>query len=316
MSAYERPQFLVEAIDSVMCQTWTAWELIVVDDHSQTDPGPLVRASGDERVRYIRQNANRGIASNVTTGMRAARGEFITNVHDDDLIDPTYVARLVAALTAHPDCAVAFCDHRIIDAHGIVDEVATLRRSRRELRSHLNPGVHRPFVEPALLTNTVFLGLGCMWRNGLVNWDDVERSGDHWDNYTLYELCSTGAGAVYVPDALASWREHEGSNTMASAGRHSQETKLRTGQSRVYCYSAYRRDPRLAAYRRRFNREIAAGHASVAIAHLRTGELGPARIAAVRSLIVFPGLRAAVALVGSALPYPIRTRIARLERPS
>lgn len=316
MSSYRRTDMLVRAVASVRAQTLADWELVVIDDHSPQDPTPLLDALGDPRIRVVRQERQRGIGRNVTDGMRLARGRYVTNVHDDDLVDPQYLEVLVAALEEHPGAVLAFCDHRVVDAEDRVLEPETEKRSEEEGRAQLAGGVHQPFVDLALVGRATFLGLGTLWRNGAVDWDDVAAAGDYWDNFTLYHLCREGGAAVYVPRRLASWRMHTGSNTVAAAGHEAPEVKLRTGRALAHCASAYARDPRLAGYRRAFRHQVAEGRATSAIALLRLDQPGPARGEAVRSLLVAPSARAAAALVAAVAPAPLRRRIAQVRRAS
>lgn len=314
MSTFERPDFLRRAVESVIAQSLTDWELIVVDDHSPTDPSDLIRAFDDPRIRLHRQTQNVGIARNVTTGMKLARGMYLTNLHDDDLIDPTFLKRMISALTSHPDCVLAFADHRVINDDDSVNFYETVKRSTVEGRAQLPGGLYSDFVELAILKRTIFLGLGSVWKAGVVDWDDVANAGDHWDNFSLYLLSCEGSPALFIPEQLAAWRYHSGSNTLQTSGRDGQEVKLRTGLSRVYCYSRYRSDRKISSLWPAIEKEVAAGWASVAIAQLRSGLTNEARFSSRASLRSAYSSRAIVCLVGSYAPTRIRRRIARIER--
>jgi len=74
---------LKKAVDTVLAQTCTDFELIVVDDGSTDGTEPLVRAYGDPRIRYVYQN-NRGPAGARNRGIAEARGEFVAFLDSDD----------------------------------------------------------------------------------------------------------------------------------------------------------------------------------------------------------------------------------------
>ena len=86
IATYRRAHLLSRAIDSVLNQTFTDFELLVVDDASPDDTELVVRAYGDGRVRYVRCARIRGGAGARNVGVRQARGEFIAFLDDDDEI--------------------------------------------------------------------------------------------------------------------------------------------------------------------------------------------------------------------------------------
>ncbi len=80
--AYNCSVYLPEAIESVLTQTYTDIEIIVVDDGS-TDDTPEVVAPYLDRIRYIRQS-NKGLPAARNTGIRASGGEFVALLDGDD----------------------------------------------------------------------------------------------------------------------------------------------------------------------------------------------------------------------------------------
>ena len=104
---YNRADLVGHAIRSALDQTMDDLEVIVVDDGS-TDGTPDVLARfADPRVRVIHQ-ANKGISSALNTGFRAAAGDAVIMLGSDDRFLPYCLARLVAALDAHPDAVLVY----------------------------------------------------------------------------------------------------------------------------------------------------------------------------------------------------------------
>jgi glycosyltransferase involved in cell wall biosynthesis len=97
---YNKSVWIDRCLDSILSQTFTDFEIIVVDDGS-TDDGPAkVAARGDERIRLIRQaNAGPGAARNC--GVSEARGELIAMLDADDAWDPDYLAESVRLLEGY-----------------------------------------------------------------------------------------------------------------------------------------------------------------------------------------------------------------------
>ena len=113
---FNRAIFLREAIDSVLAQTEKNFELIVVDDGSK-DATRAVAESYGARVRYFFQ-ANAGASAARNTGIKNARGPFITFLDSDDLWQPKKLARQIAWMQAHPELMLCYTDEIWI-RHGV-----------------------------------------------------------------------------------------------------------------------------------------------------------------------------------------------------
>lgn len=104
MPAYNVEPYIGDAIRSALAQTYTDFELIVVDDGSKDGTAEVVKtlARQDGRIRLVQQ-ANRGLAGARNSALRAARGEFFALLDSDDLWEPGFLAEQLAILEARPD---------------------------------------------------------------------------------------------------------------------------------------------------------------------------------------------------------------------
>lgn len=102
ITTFNRAGVVTRAIDSALQQSVGDIEVIVVDDASTDDTANVVQSIGDSRVRYVRHEANRGLAAaGRNTGMRLARGEHIAFLDDDDLWLPEKTERQLAFLDSY-----------------------------------------------------------------------------------------------------------------------------------------------------------------------------------------------------------------------
>lgn len=88
---YGRRELLSRAIASVLAQTYDDFELVVVDDASPTDAQGVIASFHDDRIRYIRREKNGGLAATRNTGIRQARGIYISFLDDDDEYLPHFL---------------------------------------------------------------------------------------------------------------------------------------------------------------------------------------------------------------------------------
>lgn len=88
MPTFNRAMLFERALRSVLGQTYGNLEIIVVDDASSDNTADVVKAAQDDRIRYFRHDTNRGGSAARNTGIRAARGEYIAFLDDDDEWEP------------------------------------------------------------------------------------------------------------------------------------------------------------------------------------------------------------------------------------
>jgi glycosyltransferase involved in cell wall biosynthesis len=102
MSMRDSAATLNSAIRSIIWQTLTDWELVLIDDGSRDDSATRVAAFGDPRIRIIRHEESRGLACRLNEAVRLARGEFIARMDADDICYPERLAVQVGVLRSDP----------------------------------------------------------------------------------------------------------------------------------------------------------------------------------------------------------------------
>lgn len=106
MTLYNKGAFVEEAVRSILANTFTDFELLLVDDAS-TDGGlEKVKAIEDRRLRILESPVNTGRAAAANRGYDAAQGEYVAVLDGDDLAHPERLAKQVAFLDAHPEVGV------------------------------------------------------------------------------------------------------------------------------------------------------------------------------------------------------------------
>lgn len=115
---FDHADLAAEAVASVLAQTHSQLELIIVDDGSTDGLLDVLRPLlADPRVRVVTQ-PNQGLPKALSTGFEHATGEFFTWTSADNRLLPQHLARQVAFLRARPEVAMVYADYELIDAHG------------------------------------------------------------------------------------------------------------------------------------------------------------------------------------------------------
>ena len=120
MPVYNGEKYVAKALDSLLAQTFSDYELIISDDDSTDRTEAICReyASRDSRVRYLRQPRNAGAVKNFRFVLNEACGEYFMWASHDDLWSTTFIERLAKLLDADPNCSLAFSDYRIKNLQG------------------------------------------------------------------------------------------------------------------------------------------------------------------------------------------------------
>ena len=116
--AYNREQYIGDAIDSILAQTFTNYEILLIDDGSTDGTVGIMRSYADPRLRIIRNEKNLGIPKTRNKGIAHARGEYIAMLDSDDRAYPTRLEKQVAFMDRHPDFAQVGSWCRMMDSQG------------------------------------------------------------------------------------------------------------------------------------------------------------------------------------------------------
>ncbi len=122
MTTYNGERFLSEAIESILKQSLTDLELIVVDDGSMDCSGSIIRSFcvRDSRVRGIFLDQNLGIPKAANRGLQIARGEYVARMDSDDSCHRDRLRIQVSYLDKHPGVHLLGCCYRAIDEKGLL----------------------------------------------------------------------------------------------------------------------------------------------------------------------------------------------------
>lgn len=120
MSVRNGMPYVRETIDSIVGQTFTDWEMVIVDNGSEDDTAPYVerRAKEEPRIVLLRNAVDLGICRSLNRGLAACRGRWIARIDGDDRALPQRLERQLAFVRDHPGVGVASCLAYYIDPSG------------------------------------------------------------------------------------------------------------------------------------------------------------------------------------------------------
>lgn len=114
--------YLKESLESIMCQTYSNWELIIVDDSTKEDTIGFLKAFSlkCEKIIYLHNQEKLGFVRSLNYGLKQARGKYIARMDSDDISLPDRLLSEKEFLDTHTDIDIVGADILIIDESGIV----------------------------------------------------------------------------------------------------------------------------------------------------------------------------------------------------
>ncbi len=192
---YNGTNYLREAIDSVLSQTYKNCELLVVDDGSTDETWTLVQSYGT-RLKGVRKE-NGGVASALNSGIREATGDYIAWLSHDDLFLPDKIGRQIGFMRQFPQFKACYTDYCVIDGDGkVLKEIETPWYPRREAMRSL-------FGRAYINGSTMLIERECFERVGFFS-ERLRYTQDTEMWLRILRHFEIGR----VPEKLVKWRCH------------------------------------------------------------------------------------------------------------
>lgn len=195
------PLFLSDMINSILRQSYENWELILVNASPDDEDVLRVLSSYDDnRIRIIDHPENNGISGNTNVGIAASKGDYISFLDHDDIVEVDALALMVKAINEAEDrIDLLYCDEDSIDEHG--DRCCPL---------------FKPASNLDLLYSNNYVIHWLTVSRGVI--DAVDRSGRDVDGAQDYDLTlkvfEVSKNIVRIPYVLYHWRIHAGSTNL------------------------------------------------------------------------------------------------------
>lgn len=208
-------QYLETRLQTILNQTFTDWELIIIDNYSDDGAWELIQEFASKESRMLISQAPReGMYINWNNCIGLARGEYIYIATNDDVMTPDCLEKMVAGLETYPRCDICHCCLTIIDQKDreIKDfwykRPAQLFYDKLIQQKHIRLAPYDGILYCAL--ETVYFGpLQLLIRRSV--FDKIGLFGTNWGSEADFEwgmraalVCNT----LHIPEELASWRIH------------------------------------------------------------------------------------------------------------
>lgn len=208
MSVYNGGTYLKTAIESILNQSFSDFEFLIIDDASSDKSVEIILSYQDSRIRFIRNETNIGQTRSLNKGLSLANGRYIARVDADDFAFPTWLERSLAFLETNPANALVSCQALVIDENSKIQKVLYAPSSYEQmiLRS---------------LTATPVNHVGALYKK-----DEVASLGGYGQNFKIaadFDLWSKmirqKVRLALVDEVLVAVRVHQKSASSIERGR-------------------------------------------------------------------------------------------------
>lgn len=220
LPAYNHEAYVADAILSVLNQTFSDFELIIINDGSTDHTEREIHRFDDPRIRSFRQE-NRGLSATLNRGLSLAMGEFFGFLPSDDLYEPEKLALQVAILDGDPEVGLVFGYQNLIDATGAPltdDHLEAWFRVPYETKEEIFPAL---FERNFLAAPSVLMRKACVDRVG-----GFDESLSIAQDYDLWLRALKHYGVRLLKDPVIRYRWHGGNLTFRPSERTEAERAI------------------------------------------------------------------------------------------
>lgn len=207
MPVYNCELYIKDAVDSILCQSYSNFEFLIIDDASSDETVNIIKLYNDPRIQLFEKLLNTGYTDSLNQGLLLAKGKYIARMDGDDICVPTRFEKQVAFLDANPDISVCGTWFNIIGS----DAVKKLPENHESIKL-------------ALLRKNCIAHPSVMIRKQVLDKFDIvyDVSKEPAEDYDLWVRLLSLGKLHNLQEALLNYRMHD---TQVSHKRHEEQKR-------------------------------------------------------------------------------------------
>ncbi|MHC1716407.1 MAG: glycosyltransferase family 2 protein [Candidatus Dojkabacteria bacterium] len=199
MPVYNVEEYIKEAIESILNQTFNNWELIIIDDGSTDRTKKILKpyVKSDLRIRYIRKEKNVGITKNLNYAISLAKADLIARMDGDDISSVTRLDIQYEYMKENPKCVLAGTWAEMIDEKGVV-----LQQIKYPIQDW--------YLRAKMLLGDYFIHGSVIFRKEIIlNSGGYPLEYKFCEDYALWSKVMKYGKIANIPRILYKWRLHD-----------------------------------------------------------------------------------------------------------
>jgi glycosyltransferase involved in cell wall biosynthesis len=200
LPAYNCMQFISQTVESLLMQTFTDFELLIINDGSTDKTEEIIQSQTDERILYVKNKVNSGLVYSLNKGIELAQGKYIARIDADDLCEPHRLQKQYEWLEQRPGTAVVGSLISFMDINGKLNGNWALDKKTADSKSIRNTMPKENCVaHPSV-----------MMRTNIAKAYQYASYQQHTEDYDLWlRLLGDGHVIEKVPEVLLRYRVHQ-----------------------------------------------------------------------------------------------------------
>jgi glycosyltransferase involved in cell wall biosynthesis len=194
LPAYNAEKYLVEAVESILKQSFVDFELLIIDDGSTDNTLSILNSFKDSRINIVKHAENKGLIYSLNEGLNLAKSKYIVRMDADDIALPNRLKVQVDFMNQHQDIAAAGSYYHIIGR----EEIQKMPISNDTIKVHML--FHTAMAHPTMILR----------RDSFIDADYFfDQDFKHAEDYELWSRACVSLKFANIPQVLLKYRFHE-----------------------------------------------------------------------------------------------------------
>lgn len=214
LPVYNGERYIKGAIESILCQSYTHFELLIIDDGSEDNTDQIITSFKDERISHVKNKINLGLVQTLNKGLSLAKGDLIARQDADDVSYPDRLKKQVEYMVENEETALLGTQGRVVDENGQSVYVGSFSKPERPIG-----------IRWSLCFDNAFIHTSVMFRKKIIL-DKFQgykeftslKSKSPGQDYELWSRVSKNQAVANLPDVLVDCREHSRSISSSLSG--------------------------------------------------------------------------------------------------
>ena len=216
MPVFNAEHFLCQAIESILNQTYSDFEFLIINDKSTDSSVDIIESYNDSRIWLVHNETNLGVTKTLNKGIKLAHGKYIARIDADDVSMPHRFETQLKYFDSDPTLTLCSSSFKVIDANGNV------------IRDNQPPSTSGDLMEWHLLAWHLLFMNHIAHSSVMAKKEVLLESGGYPDwavvsaDYGLWSSISMRYKMILVPDTLVCWRNHDNGLTRRCSEKQNQ----------------------------------------------------------------------------------------------
>lgn len=195
MPVFNAEKYLQEAIDSIIQQSFTDWELIIINDGSSDSSEDIIKSYTDTRIKYYQNEKNTGLISTLNKGIDLCQGEYIARMDADDISEKERFNIQITFLKENKEYAMCGSYAKVIDENN--NQIGKILNLSTNNYLQINLLFSVPFIHPSI-----------MIRSDVLKKNYFNSEYKHAEDYELWCRIANSYKVANIPKFLLKYRWH------------------------------------------------------------------------------------------------------------